>query len=258
MTHPQAQEILVALDDLRESSRALKVAVPLALRMGAAVSGVTVNSPGADHLADKRDMRLQAEHAGVVLRHSVVMSSDDVASALLAAVGRRHGATLCVGSHARGPLGQALLGSVSTEVLHRSTGPVLVVGPQAVPATECRSVLVCLDGSETAYRAVEPARAWAKQLHATPRSATVSANGRRFVPGHPSSDLTVLQDTDPAAALARFATEIDAALIVATTHGEGGLAAIGSTAFNLVRHAPCAVLFLGPSVAASARRTNSR
>jgi len=252
MTMPK--EFLVALDGLPESSRALSVAAALAAQLDTHVSAVCVNSPNADWGVDEADMKRQAEDAGVALWRSVTVGSEDVAPALLRTVAESPAALLCVGSHGRGPLGQAILGSVNAEVLACSTQPVLVVGPQAIPSKGFRSVVVCLDGSSVALTAMQPAVEWARTLRATVRAVTVLPPQHVFPRDQFPADVDVRYDSDTATAVTEFVREVDAGLIVATSHGLSGLAAIGGTAASLVRHAPCPLLLIGPHAAREVRR----
>lgn len=59
-----------------------------------------------------------------------------------------------------------------------------------------------------------------------------------------------LESRNPAAAIVKLATEIDADLIVAGTHARHGLkrAILGSCAEGIIRHAPCPVITIGPKV----------
>jgi nucleotide-binding universal stress UspA family protein len=211
------------------------------------VSGVVVNSENADHDRDALDMSAQAEQVGVALRHQHVVASDDVVESLIAAASDYDAALLCVGSHGRGPLGQAIVGSVGVEVLALSPAPVLVIGPEATPAQEFGCVIVCVDGSETALRAVEPARAWARAMRTALRIIYVAGLDHARRPEHVPPEAEILFDPDTAGILARYAVDTDAALVVATTHGHTGLATIGGTAIALIRKAPCALLLLGPN-----------
>ena len=65
---------------------------------------------------------------------------------------------------------------------------------------------------------------------------------------HHPVDFEVLHDEHPGRAIGRFAGDIGASLIVASTHGRAGLArfAIGSRAMSIVRHAPCPVVLSRP------------
>jgi universal stress protein A len=61
--------------------------------------------------------------------------------------------------------------------------------------------------------------------------------------GH-SVEYETLNHTDAADAICEFAEGLRAALIVCATHGRTGLArmVVGSTAAEIIRHAPCPVL----------------
>jgi nucleotide-binding universal stress UspA family protein len=240
------RELLVAFDDLPESSRALVVVVALAKRLDASVSGVVVNSQHADHEADARGMDMRAMRAEVALRRRHVVASGDVVDSLIGAASDYDDAVLCLGSHGRGPLGQAIVGSVTSDVLARSAAPVLVVGPEARPSRLFGCVIVCVDGSEIALRAIAPARAWAHALRTKLRVLHVTWPPHTRPEGSIPAEAEVLEDPAPVEIITRYATDTDAALIVATTHGHTGLATIGSVATGLIRQAPCAVLFLGP------------
>ncbi|HEX6388871.1 MAG TPA: universal stress protein [Solirubrobacteraceae bacterium] len=58
---------------------------------------------------------------------AVAQGTSGVATAIVETAARRGATMIVVGSHGRSAIGAALLGSVSTAVLHRSTVPVLVV-----------------------------------------------------------------------------------------------------------------------------------
>jgi nucleotide-binding universal stress UspA family protein len=60
--------------------------------------------------------------------------------------------------------------------------------------------------------------------------------------------LAVAEDASPAATLVRLARERDAAAVVVGTRGHRGLthALLGSTAEEVIRQAPCAVVVRGP------------
>ncbi len=144
------KSIVVAVDDSDLSLKALRHATELARSLGAKVTAVTVTelplliAPGAEiaqiqtaSLMDEME-RANAERAGEILRAARaavpdatietqhVKDSHPSDGILLAA--RDTGADLIVmGSHGRRGLGRLLLGSQATEVLTRSTIPVLVV-----------------------------------------------------------------------------------------------------------------------------------
>jgi len=69
---------------------------------------------------------LEATRAGLSATSDTVVSTR-VAEAIVETAGSRHASLIVVGTHGRSAIACALLGSVSTGVLHRSSVPVLVV-----------------------------------------------------------------------------------------------------------------------------------
>jgi nucleotide-binding universal stress UspA family protein len=81
-----------------------------------------------------------------------------------------------------------------------------------------------------------------------------------LVPKNWQRDVTIERDVvigTPAKAIARFAREKEADMIVVGTHGRTGLARVlmGSTAESLLREAPCQVLVVKPHVMAGAAQS---
>jgi len=156
---------------------------------------------------------------------------------------------------------------VSAAVVRSSRRPVMIVGPSAHPPSAFEAIEVCVDGSPSAARAVEPAVDWARQLGATPWLLTVQdtdpivlgdtvpgAELHRPIDAMRASGLEpqwdVLHAADAARALADRASLLGASLVVAATHGRHALqqVVLGSVATGIVRHAPCPVLLVGPAV----------
>ncbi|MBI3940860.1 MAG: universal stress protein [Acidobacteria bacterium] len=74
-----------------------------------------------------------------------------------------------------------------------------------------------------------------------------------LIPENKEQDLTIetaVLRGSPASQIARFAKRIEADLLVVGTHGRRGWARVvmGSTAEQLLRHAPCQVLVVKPTV----------
>lgn len=130
------------------------------------------------------------------------------------------------------------------------------------PDTALRRVIVPLDGSELAERALGPAREVAAAAHAEIALMTVTADSRyeerlsylkelagRITATRPAA---VVRAPDPARSIAEFGDHDDA-LLVMSTHGRGGLrrAVLGSVAAETVGMLSRPVLLVGPRCQAS-------
>jgi nucleotide-binding universal stress UspA family protein len=212
-------------------------------------------------------------------------SGADIAASI-AAEAAAHGADLIVlCTHGSGGLRGLLFGRVAQQVLARGRVPVLLVRPHAAGRARpfrCRRVLVPLDGSETAEGALAPAAALARAAGASlllmwvvPTAATVSGDRGPAARLMPTAAAALLEDEaaqarayldglvatlrgdgldaraqvergDPVAALMAAAAREEIDLIVMTTHGRSGLAAVwaGSVASRLVAQSPLPVLLV--------------
>jgi nucleotide-binding universal stress UspA family protein len=179
------------------------------------------------------------------------------------------GALVCIASHGRGRLSAALLGSITEEVLHRTSRPVLVVGPKYRPGPwrDSGMVIACVDGSPFSEQAVPVAATWASTLAAPLWLVQVSSPTTGSLPGgvdrkdlnetaylqhlaHRAGDVDydVLHSEHPARELADVTERWPADLMVMATHSRSGLSRLklGSVAMSVVHNARCPVLLVRP------------
>jgi nucleotide-binding universal stress UspA family protein len=147
---PRYPRILVALDETPAAGFALRHVVPYAVDQRSQLTLLTVvpNPPAAVAAAGVSPQRISDEmerQAGAHLRQVVatlpqdlsvitVLRHGDPAEEILRLVGEQPVDVICMGARGRGRITGALLGSVSTAVLHHSSVPVIVLHPP--PETE--------------------------------------------------------------------------------------------------------------------------
>jgi len=146
--HPRYPRILVAVDDTPASAFALRHVVPYALDQGSRLTLLTVvpDPPGVVAAAGISPQRVAEEmetEADKHLRHvaetlpqdlpvTTVLRHGDPAEEILRLVREEPIDLICMGARGRGRVTGALLGSVSTAVLHHSPVPVVVLHPPPV------------------------------------------------------------------------------------------------------------------------------
>lgn len=177
------------------------------------------------------------------------------------------GSMVMMSSHGHGR-SAAVLGSATDDVLRRTFGPVIVVGPQvdrAGPRLDGEYV-VGVDGSHRSETLLPFVEAWAIEFGGVPWivEAVASSRGgdpevwRSTYPDRLAGDLRertghrieakVVYGSRPADAIVGFAAERRCSLIFATTHGRTGLRRLrsGSVAAEIVRNAHCPVVLSRP------------
>lgn len=207
----------------------------------------------------------QSVVAGVHVEIAVM--GDGIAATIASRAESVDGSVVVMSSIGRGR-SAALLGSIAEELLGALFGPVVVVGPDArTDRTDFRGELIVpVDGSDTSESALSLAAAWGIALEARPWVVSViepdgTASGDVAESAYPSRvarelaershhevEFEVLHGKQPAKAITDYASDLNAALIVASTHGRTGLARItaGSVAMAIVRNAPCPVVLNRP------------
>jgi nucleotide-binding universal stress UspA family protein len=129
-----------------------------------------------------------------------------------------------------------------------------------MPDLRIEHVLVPLDGSEFALRAMPTARALAQRLDADVHTISVARGSdhadhlRALASGALDVDtdderVVVASSTEPADAIERRARELDPSVVCLTTHGRGRFrgSVVGSVARSLVQRSRDPIVALGPA-----------
>ena len=246
--------VVVPLDGSQVAESAVPVGAELAQRLRVPLTLVHILDEGIEDQGERA--RARGLFAGYAAKlhpgATVVVESGVVAKAILQAA---KGAEFVVlASHGRGGLKANIIGSIADKVVRGASVPTLVLPLGASPSLAGRPVLVALDGSETAERGLAAARRLATVFESTValvRAYSVPPPaGIEFV-AYPVDLATTLQEAAEAylgtvakdgertfarlassvEAITAVANEVDAGLIVMTSHGKG-LAqriALGST-----------------------------
>jgi nucleotide-binding universal stress UspA family protein len=265
--------IIVPLDGSAFAERALAPAAALAKATGAQVSVMT-SQIGGVVVEPKRYLADAATKAGISSVNVIVISERSFVRGLSGIVADIGGPMVCMSTHGRSGLAEALIGSMAAAVIRELRVPLLLVGPHADPALATRldKVMVCTDGTSVS-RAIVPEvsnwirqlrlRAWVVQvLDAEARRALEKAGEEPAVEVGAVHALAesllnrdgvgvnwdVLHSDDTAGAILDYARRLPASLIAMATHGRTGIAriALGSVAATVVHDAPCPVLVVRP------------
>jgi nucleotide-binding universal stress UspA family protein len=140
--HPAIRQIMLATDLGPASAAATDEALRLAAALQASLLAVSVIDPRTLQLPggrfrsriDQERGRLEAAAAELVLRGrrdhvptSFLIWEGDPAESIVEAAQAEGADMIVVGSHGRGTLGRALIGSVSDQVVRHAPCPILVV-----------------------------------------------------------------------------------------------------------------------------------
>ncbi len=272
------ETIVVPLDGSELSARALHPASAIAVRTGADLRVVSAVSHDRDVATRTRELETQIQQTGI-LAISVDVSVGNPADLISTEAGHLD-QLVCMASHSRGRIGEALFGSVAEVVVRHARRPILLVGPHYEPPKPIPldRMLVALDGSRPSREVMPFVAEWAEHMGLKVSLALVVTPSaieqamRQSVPGESvvesaplervaaalidqglTVDWDVLHGPDPATSIVQAATEGTASIIAMTTHGRTGLARIvaGSVAMAVVHHSPCPVLLLRPPSSSS-------
>jgi nucleotide-binding universal stress UspA family protein len=202
----------------------------------------------ADRAAATRMLARAATTVTSVDRTTVLLEGRPVPALLRLAADERAG-VIVTGTAARGRLDTVLTGSVAAGLAASAPSPIVVVPPDAQLAAQ-GPIVVGYDGSEHAVRAARHAAVLADRMgrEVVLVHVTVGA-GARSPDDLP--DVRVVTG-EPADALAAYAAEVSAALLVTGIRGRGAVAAalLGSVSAGLVRAAGRPVMVVPDSAGA--------
>ena len=249
--------LVVALDPTRVAGPEVAVAAAAAHQTGQTLDLVAVAAPGLGRESADAFLRARvpdARRADVGTIAWSVLEGGKPADVLIDHVSGEPGTVLCLGTRARSPVRELLLGSVSAEVLRRSPVPVLLVGPRCVPPTAgFGRVVACVDDTQRS----DPVRVVAERVA---RLASIPADEFR------AARTPWVEDDDELLAPApSLGGEAAAAAVLTVLGADPGTVAVMATearrgmdrvlfesvALDVVREARGPVLVLPPTMTAS-------
>jgi nucleotide-binding universal stress UspA family protein len=260
--------VVVPLDG---SSRS-ETAVPHAVRAAAGGPLTLVTTMwGDDAEAPREYLEGQARELADLEVTTTVVRERAAADAILLVADAHAGSIVCMATHGRSGLGEAMLGSVAESVVRGAHGPVLLVGPHVEDdgaRLESARLVVAVDHPPTAAAITPAAAELASRLGlaisvlevvAPPPIPFAAEDDTLAWPGEGAgaeaavaalaplgfrAETRIVRDVNPAAAIAGVARDLSASAIVVGTHARRGLArvALGSVAMDVVHRSPCPVL----------------
>jgi nucleotide-binding universal stress UspA family protein len=290
--------ILVPLDGSPVANRALSHASALARARAYPVLLLRVLTPEprrGEELLQEPEARAELQRIADRLRACDVSASVQISTTLLGSpaevivdTAQREGAQIIVMStHGRTGLGRWLYGSVAEQVLRLAPIPVLLVpaiSNRVWPTDHPPRVLLTLDGSDAAARAIAPVTEWARALSAEVTLVRVQPSSGAEAAAYmyedrPAEQREAVQSLETAAAhlrhagihatlstptghpaqcIAEVARERDVDIIAMATHGRSGVSRVvlGSVATETLQRAAVPMLLIGvkPPSAASPDR----
>jgi nucleotide-binding universal stress UspA family protein len=281
---PSYRHLLVPLDGSALSAGALPTARALAARFGADVHTISVTSTAADAAeSTAQGRRLLGADSTYARVH--VQIGNDPAVAIREQAEALGSCLVCMATHGRSHVPDALVGSVTRSVLASSRAPVVTVGPlcalrdpdHRVPSLSGDVVLACVDGSEASELVLPVAAAWAERLAlrltivtvAEPSPPPLRADatwhrhhgpqtnaeeylrhlGDQWTGTVASVQTEVIYDPiSPSEGIRDYLADHSVALVAATTHARTGMSGfmVGSTA-AAIAHASTVPVLMVPS-----------
>jgi nucleotide-binding universal stress UspA family protein len=233
----------------RQAARLAEPGSTIELVAVAHLSGAIRAGPDSREVADelRRDAeRALAEAVRIVGDRAVQRFVNGFATdALLREVEATHATALAIGSHGHRRTTEILIGGVAGELLHSAPCAVLVARTPAPGTAFPRSIIVGVDGSPGAERALAAGEQLAERFGVPIRAVVAlrspTVDRDRALSHAPFADEV---DEHPVEALVDAAGE--AGILVVGSRGLRGLGALGSVSERVAHRAPCSVLVIRP------------
>ncbi len=156
-------QIVVPLDGTAESTVAVTQACAIGSLTGANVTLLRVYSGGSPTPETVEYLQKAARECGNVSGTvDIAVLAGNPADVILQQVDERRADLVVMRTRGRAGLSRAVLGSVAESVVQRSSQPVLLLAPEARPATQVRTIVVPVDGSPGGALALGAARELAR------------------------------------------------------------------------------------------------
>ena len=260
--------LVVPLDGSSFAEQAVPVACALAERVNGGV--LLLSAPYHGPFEPRTYLAEIAERCTGVPVETLASDVHLPADALLASVEESDDRAVCMTSHGRGGLRWSMVGSTAEEVLRRSDRPVVLVGRHCRDdfLTQGKHLLAAVDGTRESETIAPVAKEWSARLGLVltaacvvhPRDVVAAEQPETVLDpiidgfgGPDQVDARLLFNAYVAGALADFAEDLPAAMIVASSHARTGLArvALGSVTMAVLHQATCPLL-VGHSSSSSA------
>lgn len=253
MTNEERGRILLPLDGSKNAENAIPLAALLSKVFACDLEFFQAREPSDDGSDD--DTRAaaifdsyataRAAHFGIESdRFSVSSRVGPAAATVLDAADEAGVRGIALASHGRGGFHATVFGSVADRIIRGSRLPTLVVPGVGGPATEIAEMLVTLDGSEVAARALEPARQIAAGVGARLsllRAYSIVSPGMAAYPYYPpdlpaqlaesarayvkslaqEGERSLVVQAEAASGIVAAANDLDVDLVVMSSHGKG-------------------------------------
>jgi len=166
------RHLVVPLDGSEFAAGALPLGRELAASAGASVRVLGVARTDAELAWTYDHVVADARRAGVDVADVDVRVDPDPTAMLVAIAGDERN-VLCLASHLRSKPAAALMHSVGSRVIERTSNPVVVIGRNASTASAGSDVVVALDGVSDAQPLLDAGVTWAHALGSSLRLVTV-------------------------------------------------------------------------------------